>query len=549
MERQVKTHFCFKAVFSLVIAVALFVGATTAFAEPWKFGVMSDTQWKANLDGQNPGTVAVGIINQLNAQFISHGVKFVIQVGDLVDKEADSAGRTMPVRAAAAQALYDAGIGFYPLRGNHEGSQAAAIEFQTLYPQGQGIGPYVFGAKNFSRQFAIQQGLSYSFDYENARFMLLDQFTRTDNTNYLNSSNNNIIDQLGWIDMQLSTKPGDSHAFVFSHKGLITENHTDGLFGSDPSSNPDARNAFIGSLQRNGVRYFMGGHDHMHNRAIVASPDGNSMVQNITNASNSYKFYIPVDPSNDEKYSVPAFGGPRETPIVQELFSVGYYIVTVDGPRATVDFYSSPNGCDGDCDLTVTPTLSFTKRETFGYSLNGKEFLVPQGGSYTVVEDRFEGTTAKILAGINSSTATVFDGRPLTKAVDTGWTLDTRCDILAGNILTLWGMEDNLGSDETDVYVLSMSYDHERFQPWNFGKGGVAIATRDAQGNWVNAVDMNFGGTKKFVVGPWHPSYELGSYGVDPRTHTAWAVINYNGDFAIARFGSSDLHGHPGPGR
>ena len=80
-----------------------------------------------------------------------------------------------------------------------------------------------------------------------------------------------------------------------------------------------------------------------------------------------------------------------------------------------------------------------------------------------------------------------------------------------------------------------MSYDKMRFWPYSVGKGGFGIATKDANGNWVNAVDMNLGGTKKFVVGPWNSSYELGTYGVDPRAHTAWAVINYNGDFAVAR--------------
>ena len=43
---------------------------------------MGDTQWKANLDGENPETVAVGIIQQINEAFIAADVKFVIQVGD-----------------------------------------------------------------------------------------------------------------------------------------------------------------------------------------------------------------------------------------------------------------------------------------------------------------------------------------------------------------------------------------------------------------------------------------------------------------------------------
>jgi hypothetical protein len=536
----------FKIVCALLLA--MFIGATSVMAEPWKFGVMSDTQWKANADGQNPETVAVGIINQINTQFINHGVKFVIQVGDLVDKETDSpngfpSNRTMDTRAAAAQALYDAGIGFYPLRGNHESSSTASVEFQALYPQTIGSGSYVYGASNFSSPFNTLNGLSYSFDYNNARFVLLDQFTRTDGTNYLGSSNNNIIDQQTWISSTLASKAADSHAFVFGHKGLITENHTDILFGANPGSNPDAQNAFIGSLYANNVHYYMGGHDHMHNRAIITSPSGTSTVQDITTSSNSYKFYIPQNPTNDSTYNNPT----RETEIAQELFTIGYYIVTVDGPRVTVDFYSSPNGCSGDCDLVTTPTLSFSKRETFGYSLNGKEFLVAQGATYTVVEDNYRGTIARIFDGVNSSTSMDYANRAFTKAVDTGWTpqdLGTRKrdDDPASDILTLWGMAD-LGSGQTDVYTLSMSYDNHKLLPIQLGQGLLGLATRDENGDWVNAVEKNIGGTKKFVLGPWKPGYGLGTYGLDLRTHTAWAVINYNADFAVAGFRHFDKNG------
>ena len=114
---------------------------------------MSDTQWKADLDGENPNTVAVGIIKQLNQQFIDAKVKFVIQAGDLTDK-GDNAG-AMETRAQAAQELCDAGIAFFPLRGNHESSQAAALKFQTLYPQTIGQGNCVYGAANFSSPVEI----------------------------------------------------------------------------------------------------------------------------------------------------------------------------------------------------------------------------------------------------------------------------------------------------------------------------------------------------------------------------------------------------------
>jgi hypothetical protein len=230
---------------------------------PWKFGVMADTQWQKNIDGLNPSTCAVGVVNLLNAQFVHHDVKFVIQVGDLIDSETDAingnaSARTLPTRAAAAEALYDCGIGYFPLRGNHEGSSIAANEFPGLFQQTQGKGSRVFGAGNFSSPFSNLNGLTYSFDYNNVRFVLIDQFLRTDGSGDA-SANINTIDQLPWIESRLAGRPSGSHAFVLGHKNLIGQDHVDCLFGADPSQNPSARSEFIGALASTGVRYYLGG--------------------------------------------------------------------------------------------------------------------------------------------------------------------------------------------------------------------------------------------------------------------------------------------------
>jgi hypothetical protein len=529
-------------------------GKAFASGTAWKFGVMADTQWRTGLNaGGEPASCAVSIINALNEQFIRHGVRFVVQVGDLVDVESVNGLRTLPTRADAAQALYNAGIGFFPLRGNHEGSSIAAAEIPALFPQTLGSGPHVYGAANFSSPFDTLRGLSYSFDYENVRCVLIDQFTRTDNTNYSNSTGysssrivNNAVDQVSWVDSMLRSRPADSHAFVFSHKNLIGQNHKDVLFGANLTANAGPRDEFISSLAANGVRLHMSGHDHMHHRSVVRTSDGNAGVGQLICASNSYKFYIPRDGDDG-----------RETPLQQELFTIGYYIVTVDGPRVTVDFYSSSHGSNyGDIDLVTPPgEFTFHLRETFGYSLNGKQFQVARGESYTGVEDAYEGTTARILSGTNGNAETDYLARPLTKTVNTGWSARPAQENVASNILSLWGMADNLSlwddpnrgldlvgllpnateSKESDVYTLSMTYDDERVFGLHLGNGGFRLAAKDADGNWVKAVDKNFGGAKKFVKGPWRPGCELGAYGVDPSTKTAWAVINYDGDFAVVR--------------
>jgi hypothetical protein len=38
------------------------------------------------------------------------------------------------------------------------------------------------------------------------------------------------------------------------------------------------------------------------------------------------------------------------------------------------------------------------------------------------------------------------------------------------------------------------------------------------------------------VLGPYKPGYELGTYGIDLKKQTVWAVVNHAGDFAVARY-------------
>jgi 3',5'-cyclic AMP phosphodiesterase CpdA len=512
---------------ALLLALCIAPAAASA-REPttrFKFAVMCDTQWKSTDAANNPNTVAVGIIDQLNRQFIQQGVDFVIQVGDLTDN-GSIAG--LDTRAAAAKPLYDAGIGFFPLRGNHEGSKAAALEFLKVFPQTQG-GGIPKAARSFSSPSAALQGLTYAFDYGNARFVLLDQFTRADGTG--SSANTAMLDQVPWIAQTLAGKPQGGHAFVFSHKGLITENHTDTLFGANPAQNPDAQNAFMAALAQNGVRYLFGGHDHIHNRALVVSPDGKSSVQDVTTASNSYKFYVPLATPNDVTYDAPT----RETELAQELFTIGYYLVTVDGPQVTVEYWASPNGCNGDCDLTVTPTLEFAKRETFGYGAGGQEWVVPQGASYAGLADAHLGTGVSFLGGTNLSTGKDAAGRALSQLVTTSWTESPKA---LSSVVTLRGLEKALGSERTSPYVLSMTVNASgaSVDPADVQAGLYGIASPSVAGEWVNAVDLNHDGKKAFVLGAWTAEYPLGTHGVDLASRTVWAVVDHGGAFALARF-------------
>jgi hypothetical protein len=536
------------------------MSAAPAFADTWKFGVVCDTQWTCATDpaGQNPNAVSVSIINQLNQPFINQGVAFVIQVGDLTEN-----GNTADVatRAAATQALYNAGIGLFPMRGNHETyanpANGYAIDaFRANFPQTRGLAN-TFGAINFSSPTSVSpdlDGMSYSFDFGpcdgNARFVVVDDWATPGKlvsaAGY--SYGYSIADQQAWISQRLNKRTRETdHVFVFSHQNLMGENHQDCLFNGYTNANPDMQNAFFASLQTNSAGYYISGHDHIHQRSIIASPDGHSAVRELICASDSSKFYTPKAPNHANWFGQKG----RETSVSQEMYTVGYYVFTVDGPRVTVEFYSddhgnwlSDNSYPGSgLPNQTTPTLNFVLKETWGYSLNGKKFLVPQGGAYTVVQDTFEGTTARIPGGVNGSVATDYNGRHFTKTVDTGWTHASLLPVsqghgappfsFASNILTLWGMAD-LDRSDTDVYVLSMTYKPPFPMP-SRNNTNSGIVTRNANGDWVNAVDMNTGGVKTYVKGPWKPEYGLGTYGVDVSSKTAWAVVNFNGDFAVAR--------------
>ncbi len=554
------------AILTIAIAALVLVMAGSAFAngkkpahhngkdKVWSFGVMGDTQWTtSDPAGANPNGVPVSIIKQLNQQFIAKGVKFVIQVGDLTESGNDA---DIAVRAAAAEDLYQAGIGFFPIRGNHEtyanpanGYGISAV--QADFPQTRGL-MNRFGARHFSSPTDVSSdlnGITYSFDYgrgdSSARFVMLDDWATPSKlvTAAGYPYGYSIGDQQAWISGRLDKKTRSAtHAFVFSHQNLIGENHQDSLFSGYTDANPDMQNAFFASLQDNGVRYYMSGHDHVNQRSLIASPDGKSSVEELICASDSSKFYTPKALTDAKWYGQKV----RETSVAQELYAVGYYVYTVDGPRVTVDYYSDDHGSwlsDGNYPLgpnvagfplNVTPTFHFVKKATWGYSLNGEQALVGGAGSasYTSVKDSFDDTSAAILAGAYTNTATDSQGRVLTQTVNTGWTEDDQRDCLASDVLTLWGMTP-VGASHTDTYALSMKVD-KGHRCRDFRGTGVLVA-KDAKGHWVNAVKLNSTTTKKFVNGAYKATYGLGTYGYDSRTGSAWAVVDHDGSFAIAR--------------
>lgn len=543
---------------SFALGIALGSLATAkAGSAPWKFGLVGDTQWPYSreydsLGGfRNPNGVAVDILRQIDRRFIEQGVEFVIAVGDLSDHSTDAAYH---VRATWAQPLYDAGIGFFPVRGNHDdyAEPPNAAEFVRVFPQTRdglqnrtpsdafdwtdsatlhpafadtGHRAFAVGT-GFSSPRPSLRGLTYAFAYDNATFVLLDQYRTPDP-----SEANTIPSQIPWMDSVLRARPAGTHAFVLGHKGIVTEYHADNLFGSSPAADSAGTNAFLRSLSARGVHWYIGGHDHIQNRSLITATNDTAVrVEGIILGTASYKSYLPASRSLDSIYDLPAFGRLRQRQLAQDLSRIGYMIVTVDGPRATAEYWAAPVFDDG-ADMVSVPDLSdkWTLRETSGYSLDGRQFLVPQQGAYDIVRDSGFGTRLRILGGTNADRTRDHSGRAFWQQVSVGW---SETPGLSSATATLWGMRLQMGSDRTSPFALSLSYDRSKLDPGDLLQGrGVLL--RRAGGAWRNAVASNTDGTPAFALRPWSKDDPLGTYGIDTAAGTAWAVIHHVGDFAI----------------
>lgn len=536
----------------VVVSVALaMLAARAALAEAWSFGVMSDTQWSPSGNRPDKG-VPTEIIDDVNRQFIQAGVKFVVQVGDITQNagKLPNALDELDIRAGHIQALTGAGIRFFPLRGNHEGTAACADRFEQVFPGlpgTAGFKPADGYGDGSSPDLTGLAGKSYSFTYRNAELVLLDQFVVNDGSP--KGKAYRIAEQQPWITRQLEqANLAHRHAFVFGHKNLLGQHHKDNLFG-EPIDKADAGDtspaaqaaigAFIRSLQLNGVRFYMSGHDHMYYRALVRTPEPahEFSVQQVITGSCSYKFYEPSAP-----YSA------NEQPIACDRTAVGYSIVTVDGPRVSVSYYSAPVETTAGSQRSEISQWKAPKtwilQDTFAYSLNGKQFLIKKGQSLTSIHDSiatgegFLGTSMAIFGGTNDTTGTtmddkVADRRDLANLVTTGW---SPCPFSGGmsDVLSLWGMHTSLGSERSNPYALSMSYDPAKVTEQGLASGRVRICSRDADGKWVSGVAGNSVVRAIFIEGPYKSEYPLGTYGVDRTTHSVWAVLDHGSEFMVA---------------
>ncbi|UCC23324.1 MAG: metallophosphoesterase [Planctomycetota bacterium] len=268
----------------------------------WKFIVTGDSR-----DGDNG--VNTVILGELADEIADRQVDFVLISGDLVTGYNDQAALQSQLNTwiKTMQPVYDAGIGVYPVRGNHDlGEPAGVTAWNNTFKGAYALpdnGP------------AGEKLLTYSFTHKNVLVIGLDQYIRERQVNQ------------AWLDMQLAanTQP---HIFLFGHEPAFKTQHTACL-----DDWPAERDSFWASIEKAGGRTYFCGHDHLYNHARV-DDDGEP--------SNDIHQYIVGTAGAPLRKWVGKYDGVNNNYTVENIYDVsafGYCLVEVNGLDVTITWF------------------------------------------------------------------------------------------------------------------------------------------------------------------------------------------------------------------
>jgi predicted phosphodiesterase len=216
--------------------VLLCLLAPVASADTWKFMVSADTRSSGGDNGVN-----TTILGEIANRTVAEGAEFILVPGDLALSATTAAFNTWK---STMQPVYNAGIGVYAIRGNHDTNDLSAWN-AAFYADMPHNGP------------AGEIGLTYSFTRHNALIVGMDEYVTSHRVNQ------------AWLDQQFATN-AQPLVFVFGHEPAFKVYHTDNL--DNYSAN---RDAFWSSIRDAGGRSYFCGHDHLYDQAGIDDGDGN----------------------------------------------------------------------------------------------------------------------------------------------------------------------------------------------------------------------------------------------------------------------------------
>jgi predicted phosphodiesterase len=288
--------------FAVALAVLLWICSTSSYGDNFKFVVTSDTQ------GGDNGVDSFALRKIVQAT-IDEGADFILISGDLVEgspNDVQFQSQLLHWRDIM-QPLYDANIGVFPVRGNHDNYNKAV--WDNVFS-----GDYSLPANGPAGEINI----TYSFSHKTAFVIGLDEYITAHRINQ------------AWLDAQLASNT-QVHIFVFGHEPAFRL-LTDGL-----DAFPNERDSFWRSIQDAGTRIYFCGHDHHYDHTRLDDGDGqiNNDVHQIITVGGD-KFYYDAWYQGHNGPWVPLR-------IHHEDYHSGYVLVEIAAPRATLTWkYRSP---------------------------------------------------------------------------------------------------------------------------------------------------------------------------------------------------------------
>lgn len=347
-------------------------GTTTGAAgKPvtWRFAMVGDTHVPVS-----------NILGEIATAMIADGVKVALLAGDIVDSGASASAATFATQLDAwkvlVEPLYSAGIGVYPIRGNHEADVKKSVDTWNAAFTGNYLLP--------TNGPSGETNLTYSFTYKNALFVGLDNYVNLHKVNQ------------AWLDQQLAAN-SHPHVFVFGHEAAFKVFHSDVLddYAAD-------RDTFWKSLTSAGARVYLAGHDHFFDMARIDDGDGNAandLYQAVVGSGggdyfNQYRYngdnssYTPTNLAHlvANGYLLGEVSGESDSDLGVTL-TFKQRTVAADGSVSYVPAYTLSYSAAAKASATTTPTASAAATfaivdtaQTASYNAT-KEITAPAAGA------------------------------------------------------------------------------------------------------------------------------------------------------------------------
>lgn len=352
----------------------------------WRFAVMGDSR-AGSVIGVNEK-----VLSELVNECLQRDIDFVLFPGDLVN----GSGADLALFEGqlwnwirVMQPLYDAGIGVYACRGNHEIAD-------MWYPlPGELPDPADNCARRWLNVFGDdkdplyelpdngpdgEKHMSYSVVHKNALVVSLDEYGGMNYRplHYVNQE---------WLSSQLESnvKP---HVFAFGHEPAFRTLHYDCL-----DAHPDRRDALWLSLKAAGGRTYFCCHDHYYDHARVDDGDGNpdNDIHQLIAATAGAPFYTWTPP----------YDGNNGDFTVEQVYHAeryGYLLVNVDDLEVTMAWMERR-------DVNPLAPPFYETRDFWRYKVSPNVVVlrprageqVPAGRPYTVRWKTIDGAQAKRL--------------------------------------------------------------------------------------------------------------------------------------------------------